>query len=57
MAPTCTNLDAICDAVAAPSQGHVTFSQSDFTEDLKKIGIPVLVMHGFEADLLAFIQP
>ena len=29
--------------------GIVAFSQTDFTEDLKKIGIPVLVMHS-EAD-------
>jgi non-heme chloroperoxidase len=26
--------------------GIVAFSQTDFTEDLKKIGVPVLVMHG-----------
>jgi pimeloyl-ACP methyl ester carboxylesterase len=26
--------------------GIVAFSQTDFTEDLKQIGIPVLVMHG-----------
>src|SRR4029453_14304803 len=26
--------------------GIVAFSQTDFTEDLKKINIPVLVMHG-----------
>jgi len=25
--------------------GIVAFSQSDFTEDLKKISVPVLVMH------------
>jgi non-heme chloroperoxidase len=26
--------------------GIVAFSQTDFTEDLKKISVPVLVMHG-----------
>jgi pimeloyl-ACP methyl ester carboxylesterase len=26
--------------------GIVAFSQIDFTEDLKTIGVPVLVMHG-----------
>lgn len=26
--------------------GIVAFSQTDFTEDLKKINVPVLVMHG-----------
>ena len=26
--------------------GIVAFSQTDFTEDLKKITVPVLVMHG-----------
>jgi non-heme chloroperoxidase len=26
--------------------GIVAFSQTDFTEDLKKIAVPVLVMHG-----------
>jgi non-heme chloroperoxidase len=35
--------------------GIVAFSQTDFTEDLKKISVPVLVMHG-DADLLAFIR-
>ena len=26
--------------------GIVAFSQTDFTEDLRKITVPVLVMHG-----------
>jgi non-heme chloroperoxidase len=26
--------------------GIVAFSQTDFTEDLKKVTVPVLVMHG-----------
>ncbi len=30
------------------------FSEADFTEDLKKIGVPVLVMHG-EDDQIASI--
>jgi non-heme chloroperoxidase len=47
-------------------QGHydgiVAFSQTDFTGDLKKISVPVLVMHGDDdqilpyADLLAWLQ-
>jgi non-heme chloroperoxidase len=43
---------------------NTTFSQTDFTEDLKKITVPTLVMHGMptteaatiNADLLAFIK-
>ena len=30
----------------AHHDGVVAFSQTDFTEDLKKIGVPMLVMHG-----------
>jgi len=30
----------------AQYDGIVAFSQTDFTEDLKKISVPVLVMHG-----------
>src|SRR4026208_2370249 len=30
----------------APYDGIVAFSQTDFTEDLKKISLPALVMHG-----------
>ena len=32
--------------VAAQTEGIKAFSETDFTEDLKKIDIPVLVMHG-----------
>jgi pimeloyl-ACP methyl ester carboxylesterase len=30
--------------------GIVAFSQTDFTDDLKKITVPVLVMHGRRSD-------
>jgi non-heme chloroperoxidase len=30
----------------AHGDGIVAFFQADFTEDLKKIAVPVLVMHG-----------
>jgi non-heme chloroperoxidase len=32
------------------------FSETDFTEDLKKFDVPTLIMHGDDADLLAFIK-
>jgi len=34
------------DGTKAHYDGIVAFSQTDFTEDLKKITVPVLVMHG-----------
>lgn len=34
--------------------GIVAFSQTDFTEDLKKITIPVLVMHGDDDQIVPF---
>ena len=34
--------------------GIVAFSQTDFTEDLKKIGIPVLVMHGDDDQIVPY---
>ena len=33
--------------------GIVAFSQTDFTEDLKKITIPVLVMHSEDDQIVA----
>ena len=34
--------------------GVVAFSQTDFTEDLKKITIPVLVMHGDDDQIVPY---
>jgi non-heme chloroperoxidase len=34
--------------------GIVAFSQTDFTEDLKKITIPVLVMHGDDDQIVPY---
>ena len=34
--------------------GIVAFSQTDFTEDLKKILVPVLVMHGDEDQIVPY---
>jgi non-heme chloroperoxidase len=34
--------------------GIVAFSQTDFTEDLKKINVPVLVMHGDDDQIVPF---
>jgi non-heme chloroperoxidase len=34
--------------------GIVAFSQTDFTEDLKKINVPVLVMHGEDDQIVPF---
>jgi non-heme chloroperoxidase len=34
--------------------GIVAFSQTDFTEDLKKINIPVLVMHGDDDQVVPY---
>jgi non-heme chloroperoxidase len=35
--------------------GIVAFSQTDFTEDLKKIKIPVLVMHGDDDQIVPYV--
>jgi non-heme chloroperoxidase len=35
-------------------QGIVAFSQTDFTEDLKKISVPVLVMHGDDDQIVPY---
>jgi len=34
--------------------GDVVFSQTDFTEDLKKIELPVLVMHGDDDQIVPY---
>jgi non-heme chloroperoxidase len=34
--------------------GIVAFSQTDFTQDLKKIGLPVLVMHGDDDQIVPY---
>src|SRR6187455_2032389 len=39
---------------AKVSQGLVAFSQTDFTEDLKKISVPVLVMHGDDDQIVPY---
>ena len=53
--PGATSSEAIIDnwwrqgmmgGAKAHYDGIVAFSQTDFTEDLKKISVPVLVMHG-----------
>jgi non-heme chloroperoxidase len=35
--------------------GIVAFSQTDFTEDLKKITVPVLVMHGDDDQIVPYV--
>ncbi len=37
--------------------GIVAFSQTDFTEDLKKIAIPVLVIHGDDDQVVPYQDP
>ena len=36
--------------------GIVAFSQTDFTEDLKKISVPVLVMHGDDDQIVPYAE-
>lgn len=40
--------------VNAHYDGIVAFSQTDFTEDLKKINVPVLVMHGDDDQIVPY---
>ncbi len=35
--------------------GIVAFSQTDFTEDLKKITVPVLVMHSEDDQIVPYV--
>ena len=39
-----------------PYDGIVAFSQTDFTEDLKKITVPVLVMHGDDDQIVPYAE-
>ena len=41
--------------IKAHYDGIVAFSQTDFTEDLKKITVPVLVMHGDDDQIVPII--
>jgi non-heme chloroperoxidase len=41
-------------AAKAHYDGVVAFSQTDFTEDLKKITVPVLVMHGDDDQVVPY---
>ena len=38
----------------AQYDGVVAFSQTDFTEDLKKITVPVFVMHGDDDQIVPY---
>jgi len=38
----------------AHNDGIVAFSQTDFTEDLRKITVPVLVMHGDDDQIVPY---
>jgi non-heme chloroperoxidase len=40
--------------IKAHSDGIVAFSQTDFTEDLRKISVPVLVMHGDDDQIVPY---
>ena len=40
--------------VKAHYDGIVAFSQTDFTEDLKKINVPVLVMHSKDDQVVPY---
>jgi non-heme chloroperoxidase len=40
--------------VKLPRDGIVAFSQTDFTEDPKKITVPVLVMHGDDDQIVPY---
>jgi pimeloyl-ACP methyl ester carboxylesterase len=39
----------------AHHDGIVAFSQADFTEDLKKITVPVLVMHSEDDQIVPYV--
>jgi non-heme chloroperoxidase len=43
-------------SVKANYDGIVAFSQTDFTEDLRKITVPVLVMHGDGDQIVAICR-
>jgi non-heme chloroperoxidase len=37
--------------------GKIPISQTDFTEDLKKISVPVLVQHGEDDQIVPYADP
>jgi non-heme chloroperoxidase len=41
-------------SVKAHTDGVVAFSQTDFTEDLKKFTVPTLVMHGDDDQIVPY---
>jgi non-heme chloroperoxidase len=41
-------------SIKAHHDGVIAFSQTDFTEDLKKINVPVLVMHGDDDQIVPY---
>jgi non-heme chloroperoxidase len=45
---------SVFDGLQAHYDGIVAFSQTDFTEDLKKITVPVLVMHGDDDQIVPY---
>ena len=45
---------AMMGGAKAQYDGIVAFSQTDFTEDLKKITVPVLVMHGDDDQIVPY---
>jgi len=45
---------AMMGSAKAQHDGVVAFSQTDFTEDLKKIDVPVLVMHGDDDQVVPY---
>jgi non-heme chloroperoxidase len=47
---TCDLLELVAGGAKAHYDGIVAFSQTDFTEDLKKITLPALVMHSEDDD-------
>src|SRR3979490_30768 len=47
-------LQGLMGGAKAHYDGIVAFSQTDFTEDLKKISVPVLVMHGDDDQIVPY---
>ncbi len=47
-------LNSLASGAKAHYDGIVAFSQTDFTEDLKKITVPVLVMHGDDDQIVPY---
>jgi pimeloyl-ACP methyl ester carboxylesterase len=54
--PTSRASGQLCGPGAKPHyDGIVAFSQTDFTEDLKKITVPVLVMHSEDDQIVPYV--